>query len=357
MTVRTRGLVVGLGALLALPGIAEAKTRSVSMGTPIEAQGAFQQSGLDVNDFFPHAVKIHKGDTLSFAPAGFHTVDIPAKGKDPLPLFSPTGQKVAGAADAAGAAFWFNGQDVQGFTPALLTGKFGKKLTYNGKKRVESGVPLGENLKPLKVTFKKTGSYRVYCDVHTGMTGVVKVVKKDAKIPSGKQHEKLVKAQVARDLRRGRALVQTQPPAGTVYTGASAPGGVELFAMVPASITVPRGTALTFSMSPASLEVHTATFGPGDPDKEPSSYLGQIAASFQGPAPDPRAVYPSEQPGGAPGVLTPTFHGNGFWNSGILDASAATPLPPANVVRFGQPGTYQFYCMIHPFMHGTVIVT
>jgi plastocyanin len=356
MAVPTRGLVLACGVLLAVPGLAQAKTRTVSMGAPVQVQEAFQQSGLEVNDFFPHGVKINVDDTVSFAPAGFHTVDIPAKGGKPLELLSPTGQKVAGAVDAKGAPFWFNNQDVFGFTPSLLQSTFGKKVKYNGKKRVESGAPLGENLKPLKVKFKKAGTYRYYCDVHVGMTGVVKVVKKSAKVPSAKKHDKLVKAQVARDLRRGRALAQTQPPAGTVYTGGSAPGGVEFYGMLPASTTVPAGTTLSFSMSPASFENHTATFGPGDPDKEPTSYLGQIAASFQGPAPDPRAIYPSETPG-TTGVLSPLLHGNGFWNSGILDAAAATPLPPANAVRFGTPGTYQFYCMIHTFMHGTVIVT
>jgi len=30
------------------------------------------------------------------------------------------------------------------------------------------------------------------------------------------------------------------------------------------------------------------------------------------------------------------------------------PLP---TVTFAAPGTYQFFCMIHPFMHGTVTVT
>ena len=25
-------------------------------------------------------------------------------------------------------------------------------------------------------------------------------------------------------------------------------------------------------------------------------------------------------------------------------------------VTFDRPGTYEFYCLIHPFMHGTVIV-
>jgi plastocyanin len=39
-----------------------------------------------------------------------------------------------------------------------------------------------------------------------------------------------------------------------------------------------------------------------------------------------------------------------------MDQSTATPIPNSNAVTFSAPGTYDFYCMIHPFMHGTVVV-
>ena len=91
--------------------------------------------------------------------------------------------------------------------------------------------------------------------------------------------------------------------------------------MSPAYLTVPRGTTVKFQMSKGSYEAHTATFGPGDAEKEPTSYLGAIAASFAGPAPDPRAVYPSELPG-TTAVAEPALHGNGFWNSGVLDKAS-----------------------------------
>ena len=42
-------------------------------------------------------------------------------------------------------------------------------------------------------------------------------------------------------------------------------------------------------MAKATYEVHTATTGPGDPEKEPTSYLGALAASFNGPAFDSAA--------------------------------------------------------------------
>ena len=41
-----------------------------------------------------------------------------------------------------------------------------------------------------------------------------------------------------------------------------------------------------------------------------------------------------------------------------LDKDSTTrTVPPANRVLFAGPGTYQVFCMIHPFMHATVTVT
>jgi hypothetical protein len=49
-------------------------------------------------------------------------------------------------------------------------------------------------------------------------------------------------------------------------------------------------------MSALTFEDHTATFGPGDPEHDPGSYLGTFAASFNSPVFAPQAVYPSEPP-------------------------------------------------------------
>ena len=44
---------------LALPGAAQAATKTVNMGIPPSAGKAFQPLGVDVNDFFPHLSLIH----------------------------------------------------------------------------------------------------------------------------------------------------------------------------------------------------------------------------------------------------------------------------------------------------------
>jgi plastocyanin len=126
--------------------------------------------------------------------------------------------------------------------------------------------------------------------------------------------------------------------------------------MLPGTKTVPVGTTVRFMMSPKSFEAHTATFGPG-PAEDPTSYLGEIAKSFEGaPVLDARGVYPSEAPGTVANFSS-ALHGNGFWNSGVMDNAPASQPPAFNDVKFTAPGTYDYYCLIHPFMHGQVEVT
>jgi plastocyanin len=361
MTGRFRGAVAALVVLLVLPGAAEAKskTKTVDLGIPKAFGKQFQPTGADVNDFFPHGVTIRVGDKIRFRTPGtsFHSFDLPPRGGDMLPLITPTGQKVSGANDAGGSPFWFNGQDQVSFNPALVAGaSFGKKFSYNGRKRVMSGLPLGPNTKPVTVTFKKKGKFTYFCNIHTGMKGVVSVKGKRAKVPSAKADRRALKRQVATALKTAKRLPRTSAPANTINVGAAGKHGEELFAFVPDAVTVPVGTTVTFRMHPASFDIHTATTGPGNPETEPNSYLGQLAKKFaEDPVPPGEAVYRSEPPA-TEATLTPALHGNGFWNSGIMDTAAGTPLAASDSVKFGAAGTYDFYCMVHPFMHARVTV-
>jgi plastocyanin len=350
---------LALSALtLAVPASASAATKVVDMGPPPNVAKSivkqFRDASADVNAFFPSTTTVHVGDSVRFVPLGFHDLNLPKKGGTVIPIFTPQGT-VTGAVDPAGAAYWFNGQPVLGFNlPTLAPVGWGKKFTYNGSKGVQSGLPLIDKPKPVTVKFTKSGSYTYYCDVHPGMKGTVRVRAKSSRVPSARAHAKLVKDQVDRALTTLKKSQKVKPPASTVYLGVAGKGGVERLVMSPATATVPVGTTLTFRMSPNTREDHTATFGPGNIE-DPNSFIGKIAKSFESPAIDQSGLYPTEPPGTV-GTLTTTLHGNGYWNSGVLDGSGATPLPPASQVRFGAPGTYTFYCLIHPFMKGTVTV-
>jgi plastocyanin len=344
---------LGLALVLAIPAAAGAAEKTVNMGIPKARQKAFEPTGSDVNSFFPSQVRIHVGDTVRFVPSGFHTVDLPGSRTRRLQPVAPTGQAIAGSVDAAGAPFWFNGRPGIGFNPVLFASAFGKRLGYTGAKAVLSGVPQGNNPKPLTVRFTKTGSFRFFCDLHTGMSGRVVVVGRGRSVPSAAADRTRVSRQVTAALAVARPLARnTKPPANTIDVGVGGAGGVSYLGFVPAALTVPVGTTVNFRIA-SKTDFHTATIGPGDPEKEPNSYLGKLVASLNGPTPDPAVLLPSDPPPG-PAALTPTAHGNGFWNTGVLDEDSTNALPTGSSVRFAAAGTYQVYCMIHPFMHATV---
>lgn len=338
-------------ALFAVPAAALAGSKAVFVGpppsiakiaAPLLPKNFVHAYSPDINAFFRARTTIHVGDTVSFKFRGFHDVDLPGKAGSRLPLIVP-GTTLATGNDAAGNPFWFSGHlPAVGFNPALMARS--KSTTYNGSARLVSGLGQG---KPFNIKFSKTGSFRFYCDVHPGMVGTIVVKPKSATIPTAKQDTVAANAQATADVKAAKALPKTKVPTNTVSLGESAPGGVELFAMFPATLTVNAGTTVTFRMSKKSFETHTATFGP-------PSYLGPLERSFTG-AVSPTAVFPSDPV--QPITLTPTSHGNGFANTGALDTEAASKqVPPSSQIDFTTPGTYRFVCLIHPFMVGTVVV-
>jgi len=235
----------------------------------------------------------------------------------------------------------------------LLNVAFGKSVTYDGSGEVQSGLPLVT--KPLTVRFTKTGSFTYFCNIHPGMKGTVNVI--GGKPPSAKADAKAVKTQIKGAVKDAQRLQQALVHGNQVLLGNSSRSGVEVLEMFPASMNVAVGTTLTFSISRWSLAAHTATAGPGDPLTEPDSFLGKISNSIRNLPPfDQAGVYPSD-PRGAPALLTPNLHGNGFWNSGFMDTTTATPLPKSSQVRVVAPGTYTFFCLLHPFMQVTVTAT
>jgi plastocyanin len=376
-------LTAGAAALaFAFPVAAQAKVKTVTEGLPISDQAKFLQTAYEADaiDYFPHTVTIHVGDSVKFAPTAFHNIDIPAlkhgKQQGPLPLLVPS-TFVTGDNDAAGNPFWFNNQRPNvGFNAALLPPNFSVdysptkvpghkvvKATYTGKKAVTSTIPFNAGPPSTQVKFTRAGTYTVYCDLHLGMKGVVRVLSKKKKVPSAKADAAAIKRQVARDFKVAKTLKQVPVPANTVDVGSAGKYGVEYFGYLPKTLTVPAHTTVTFRITDPSFEDHTATTAAAqniDPeDTAQKSHLGTIAASFFSTQFNPEGVWPSDQ--NEPASLTLASHGDGFWNSGVLAPPARNPFPALitnkRSVTFDQPGTYDFYCMVHPQMHGTVVVT
>jgi plastocyanin len=330
------------------------------MGPTPKVSKSLEKYIADLNNFYPGSISVRKGDKVRFVPYGLHNASFPKKGGKPAALLVPAG-RVSGAVDAAGAPFWFNGQPSFGFNPALRRSGFGKTVSFTGAKAVDSGLPLARKPKPFTVKFAKQGTFSYFCSMHPGMKGKVTVKSARASVPSAKADAARGAKEMAEDAKTAKSLAATKAPDRTVLLGAANARGVESFGIfpggLPGKVTVRAGTTVEFRVPSLSREAHTATFGPGIPEKEPKSYLGTLAASFKAPVIDGRAIYPSEPPTGAPTVYTPALHGNGFWNSGVLDADKSSARPNAARVTFGQAGSFTFYCLILPFMVGTVTVT
>ncbi len=340
-------VVCGVIAMGVVPSVAAARTKTVYADAPPSAAKVLQKYGAAVNAFFLTRVTVNVGDKVRFLQEGFHTIDLPGRSGKDLPLLVP-GATATGVNDAAGNPFWFNGTlPSLGFNP-LLVGRSGPSR-YNGTQRVDSGLPLGKP-KPLVVTFTKPGVYKYFCDVHPGMVGYVVVKAKGKPIPSAAQDAAALRAQVGAAEKAAKRLLKTKAPWSSVSLGASAPGGVEDYAMFPATLSVKVNTVVTFNMSKDSRELHTASFGP-------PAYLAKLANSLNGPNPAQQALYKSDPPLAGTAVVTPTSHGNGFVSTGIYDNDPSTAFPPTGRLKFTTPGTYHFICLIHPFMHGTIIVT
>jgi plastocyanin len=201
------------------------------------------------------------------------------------------------------------------------------------------------------------GTFRVGCLVHRGMSAVVRVVPRDRRIPSPARVQAAGRAQLRAALRRARRLARVHPAPGRVLVGHDA-GPVAWMRFFPAHLRIRAGQTVTFAVD-SHRDPHTVTFGP-------PAYTGAIERTLIAPEPGPSGppalvfnalgAYPSDPPGPVP-PYSGANHGNGFLNSGLMDTDPHTPNPARVRIRFTQPGTYHYECVLHPGMDATVTVT
>ncbi|HWI72214.1 MAG TPA: hypothetical protein VNT55_09675 [Baekduia sp.] len=348
---------------LALPGIASAASKTVYLGPPLKKKPAGVPKDGEINQFFPASIKVHAGDSVKFAVAGFHIVNFPKQGDAPPPLATLDATHPAtDVLDAAGAPYWFNGQGTP-VLPAIVSLGSGSGRPYDGSAPVGSGFPQGEDPKPFVVKFPKTGTFTYYCQLHPGMKGTVSVVAQSKPVPSAKADAARVKAQLAKGLAALKALDTAKAPANTVIAGPDKSDGSSLFRFTPKALTTKVGTPITLTMSDNTREDHTFTFAKdvkAASKAADATFIGPLAGTGTNGPPtiafDPKWAYPSEAPG-SPVVIDGANHGDGLVNSGVLDGSEATPFPQQFTVSFGKPGTYTYFCAIHTFMTGKITVT
>lgn len=336
------GGAAAAGAVAVLPSAAAAATAKVQVGNFSPRDGA------GMNTFYPRQMVVRQGDRVTFTFAGFHTVVFPKKGQALMPLVVP-GAPNPVTNDPAGAPYWWGGATpALGFNPKAVVPTKDTRVT--GARTVSSGIPQGK--KGFTVSFPKVGTFQIRCAVHPNMKGSIKVLPRQANAPSAAVLAARAAKQKAADVKAGAAFAKQGPAKAAKLGGVLIGNGnaaVEVFAFFPKATTVKAGSAVTFTMGGRN-EIHTVTFGP-------SAFLTQLSKSFQGsPVFDPQATYPTDRPG-TPAAVTPAAHGNGFVNSGLLTDPGVPPGPHSFTFTFTTPGAYQYMCLIHPEMKGTVNVT
>ncbi len=184
----------------------------------------------------------------------------------------------------------------------------------------QSGVFTGAGAPPdYVVSFPKAGSYRYLCTVHPGMKGTVKVLP-EARQGALAQARREGGGQAGRrDRRSRRAGWPARRPAATSCGPATTAGRSRSSRSSPARARSRQARPCASRCPPISTELHDVVFGPDE-------LLAQTAAAFispgaQGIAYDPVSVYASD-----PGALTHdgANHGNGFLNTGLIDADPRT---------------------------------
>ena len=132
----------------------------------------------------------------------------------------------------------------------------------------------------------------------------------------------------------------------TVSAGLSNPDGASALRFLPATLAVRRGDVVVWT-NPDPMEPHTVAFTSGT---TPPTFT-ELRPQPNGP---PLIVITAENATPAGGT---TYTGSGFVGSGILDNHAPYPRN-SYALRIDAPaGAYEYVCLIHTMMKGTLTVT
>ena len=238
----------------------------------------------------------------------------------------------------------------------------GKEVFYN------SGfLPEGEEFELKLADDIAPGTYKGFCMLHfTEMVSTITVVAEDTEVPSAAEVEEqgteeldALTAKLKESHEKAEASVTD---AGTVLAGdpldQEEPSGPPqpnvafgLAEFTPREVSINSGGSVTFNINGP----HSVTFNaPEDArviiDKGPDGFthLNEKAATpavFKMPPP-PEGPPPEGPP---PTVDVGTFDGEAFANTGIQFGGSFR-------IRFSKAGTYEYICVVHPDMKGSVTV-
>jgi len=344
--------------------------------------------------YFPKEVTVHPGDTVDFA-SHFngepHTVTMGSLVDQGLPKFDPNSQTEPPELAKIPEMFPQNPTDdavqasaqpcflATGDPPAsdACTKDQQKQSDFDGTQTYyNSGwLPDGDHFKVTLSKSIKPGTYNYFCAIHReGMTGKITVVAADAKAQTaddvkqaGETELSAIEAKIKPTIdaiKQGTLppFVTTADPLQVIEGGGSdTVQESQPVLMGPDTLSVKVGDTVKF----LPVGAHTLTFGSTEAlrtyiSKSPDGSVHFNQDSFapaggpgapQGPPPsgppDPSAP-PTPIDGGA-------YDGTGLKSSGIVNSFPGQLFTYS--VTFTKAGSYQYVCLIHADMKGTINVS
>ena len=342
--------------------------------------------------FYPDALKVHRGQTVRWKIMGFHTV-----------TYSKIGSQGFFRRDEAPGTYALPETTIFGSgcgTAANLC------VVNTRTKFASTSVPLFDDAPVNMKIDLPPGKYRLFCQIHPKMQASVQVAKQGARVPTQRDVNARIAADVRKDTAAADALFKAnQQPASKVEAdgrrawrvliGDETPDNhVSILAYMPANLNIARGDRVRYVYRDRFVnEFHTVTF--------PTEAAGSFEPVPYGLA--PFAINPScdfdDPAGGLPGVIGPmwffgppcpgileilwapwmtqghpapgnlvltpaTYHDSGIVVPQSLPRKLRTlpdtgaSLPTTFVAEFPAPGGFNFYCNIHgPFMAASINVS
>ena len=323
-------LVLG-GLMGVLNGLNIAAAQDMAPAHYVIQAGAGGPANIDLLQFAPENLKVHRGDTVSWSINGFHTVDFATEWPDLVVM-----------ADV-------NGQQTPSVNPAIAFPNVDNGSTYTGG-QVNSGLFLDPSVPPVftLVMDVEPGTYTYLCDVHPGMIAYVEVVGNEESIPNPSD----VSLQAAGEF--GQAIGAAMAQAGQLETqeATMTDNGAEIMVGNPGinratinlyhpfSAHIQAGQSVTWTIPKDSIEPHTISWPPTrNQDVVPVPQDAGPPILQMGPT-----LAPMTQSGAE------IASGDAF-SSGLLNPGQSFTL------TFTEAGTYNFTCNIHPGMNGVVFVS
>jgi plastocyanin len=381
--------------LVAPMASAQGSTLVVEVGAPLFALPAAKGAPADGMRFYAPALSVHQGDIVTFEIDGFHTATLLPANTDadtwvaanasgpgkPYSLFVPD-------PDEGTSGLKFNNTAV--LPSQLDCGSATDPCPYDGTGVVNSGIVDASDVNANQYAFSVQINSAVgstisgLCLIHLGMRVQITVVASSETATTQAEIDAFAAAKSNHDARAAHKLhetllVQTAHQGGDVVDAFAGYDGPHfaLDHMYPKKIYLQKGQQVTWHFDQLNFEDHTVTF----PAKKAFKIAGNSFVPVcdpdgdTGTAPDDPADMSATMlvdvcPGGisqieldfdsrfippaGDGVVTST---RDFESSGVEGANAGASDP--FTLRFTAKTVtkpYTFICMIHPFMHGTVVV-